>query len=254
MDTEVQLHFDALALHYDAKYSKPSSLTHYEKIRRMELLQHHAQFLQPKSILDAGCGSGIVLAQLSRRLSDATFVGVDISSQMLQQARAKNLSRVRFQQARLEQLPFSDNSFDLVYALGVMDYVDNPRSFFESVRRVLQPDGHFIFTYPNADSINRIVSMPLRKYSARSRNGVSAVPVKRVTVDRLVTDCDFQLLQRHYITYGNGLISLPWSIGLSRLMERALAHSRIGRHLAWSCICKCAVRKRRGVNDGSRQL
>ena len=142
-----------------------------------------------------------------------------------------------FIQARVEKLPFADNSFGLVYALGVMDYLDNPSDFLRTVQRVLKPGGLFIFTYPNSDSINRMLRTALKRLVGKSSPGVSAVPIRSADMDRIMADCGFQLFRRHFITYGNGLVSLPWSVALSRAGERFFDHVRIGRYFAWSCLC-----------------
>ena len=237
MQTHVQIAFDKLAAEYSAKYDNPTHIVGVEKIRRMELLVEYAQLLKPKCTLDAGCGPGVVLSALTRRLLGAKFAGVDLSFQMLRQAQSNNLEGVPFVQSSVEQLPFPDNLFDLIYALGVLDYLEAPDQFFKAVQRTVRPGGYFIFTYPNADSIARSVRASLRPHFGHSRAVISAIPLKKATVDRLITDHGFTLLRRHYITYGNGLVSFPWSVTINRKMEKWCSQRPVSRYLAWSCFC-----------------
>lgn len=246
MRNRVQIKFDKLAPEYAAKYEHPTNILGFEKIRRLELILDYAQLIKPKTVLDAGCGSGVVLSALKERLVGSAFVGVDLSYLMLQQAQASSLADVPLVQSPVEQLPFADESFDLIYALGVIDYVEDQQRFFEAAWRVLKPRGYFIFTYPNEDSINRALRDRLSKAYQRcfgsSNRAVSAVPMGSSIIDRLVGDNDFEWFRRHYITYGNGIVSFPWSVRLSRSMESWCNERSTSRYLAWSCLC--VVRKR----------
>ena len=94
----VQRLFDEKARQYTAKYERPHSMWDDEKLRRRELLTQWAESLGPLSTLDAGCGTGTALAKLTRYLPDSRLVGLDVSSSMLQQAKALNASSVSFLQ------------------------------------------------------------------------------------------------------------------------------------------------------------
>lgn len=233
----MQTKFDELASGYSEKYKRPTNILGLEKLRRMELLVEYVESIKPAYILDAGCGPGVVLSVLISRLPGATFVGTDISYSMLRQVRNNKKNGLPLVQCRVEQLAFADNSFDLIYALGVLDYLADPSEFFKSVRRIVKPSGYLIFTYPNGDSFNRILRTLYRTYLAGKRAGICSVPIKRATIDQLFVDYGFESLGRRYLTYGNGLFSLPWSMRMSRKMEDWCKKESISRRLAWSCFC-----------------
>ncbi len=236
MPNQVQITFDKLAAEYSAKYGNLTEIFGYEKRRRQELLLDCADQINPQSTLDAGCGSGVVLSALQARLPGAQFAGVDLSHLMLKQAHANTLTDLTFVQCFVEQLPFADKTFDLIYSLGVIDYLEHPSQLFAAVWPILKPGGCFVFTYPNGDCINRTLRARLRTYF-RSPKAVSAVSIKGCTVDRLMAEHGFESIRRHYITYGNGLISLPWSVTISRKMEQWCGQRPISRYLGWSCFC-----------------
>jgi len=241
---QIQAKFDQIASQYRAKYEHPTSIFGFEKRRRMEILVNYLQILKPQSALDLGCGPGVVLSVARRSLPNSKLVGVDISNPMLQRARANNPNGFLFVQSQAEQLPFADNSFDLIYALGVIDYLEKPWQFFKTVQRVLKPRGYFVFTYPNADSANRTLCTSLRTrflQLSRLSTSVSALPIRGATIDSLISDCGFEPIQRHFMTYGNGLVSLPWSVLLNRKFEQWFNQIPMSRFLAWSCLC--VVRK-----------
>lgn len=236
-DNSVRHKFDGVASDYSGKYEHPTNIFGVEKVRRLELLLEHAQLLKPESTLDAGCGPGVALSALVHRLPGAKFAGVDLSFQMVKQARAESIKDLSFAQSSVEQLPFPDDSFDLIYALGVLDYLETPDLFFEAAQRTLRPGGHFIFTYPNADSITRSIRTSLRTHLRPSQAAISATPINETTIDRLIASSGFKLLTRYYFTYGNGLVSLPWSVAMNSKMEKWCSQKPIGRYLAWSGFC-----------------
>ncbi len=237
MEKQIRDKFDQIASEYSSKYDATRNIFSYEKIRRMELLLDYAKSTESKSTLDAGCGPGKVLTLLKELLPDTNYIGVDLSYSMLKQAQSQKESGLHLIQARVEQLPFDNNSFDLIYALGVIDYVENVPQFFEAVRRILKPEGYFIFTYPNRDSFSRTFRTWLKTRFFPSQTAVSAYPQEGVYIDRLVADYGFCMTRRRYITFGNGLISFPWSVTLSQKMEYWCDQRCISRYLAWSCIC-----------------
>ncbi len=229
--------FDQRAPDYLAKYREPNHLFHLEKRRRLELTREIVGRLRPQRILDAGSGPGIALAALAADLPHASLAGVDLSLSMLRQARADGLSRTPLTQSLIEELPFADAGFDLVYALGVLDYLEDPSRAFASVARVLAAGGYFLFTYPNAQSLNRSLRSWSRGLVAGSEAEVSAASLSSRRVDAWLAASGFELVERHFITYGNGLVFWPWQAALNRRLEHGLQGRRLGRYLAWSCLC-----------------
>ena len=97
--------------------------------------------------LDIGCGPGGLVAELAQRAPMWEFVGLDPSSEMLEAATAKNGTlggRVQWQNGAAEQLPFPDQSFDLVVSTLVLHHLRDPLPFFNEITRVLKPSGRFM--------------------------------------------------------------------------------------------------------------
>jgi SAM-dependent methyltransferase len=94
--------------------------------------------LRGARILDAGCGTGRLAAELADS-GIARVWGVDASPEMLAVARAKT-QRAGFKEGRLEALPFRDAWFDAAVAWLVVHLVDRGAAFSELLR-VLRPGG-----------------------------------------------------------------------------------------------------------------
>lgn len=95
----------------------------------------------PERVLDIGTGTGEAALFLAREFPRASVRGVDFSDEMIREAQAKvgldPEGRVAFRVADAADLPFGEESFDLI------THVNMP-PFFAEVARVLRPGGHVI--------------------------------------------------------------------------------------------------------------
>jgi ubiquinone/menaquinone biosynthesis C-methylase UbiE len=101
----------------------------------------------PSSVLEIAAGTGVVTRQLASTLAPSVaIVATDLNQAMLDQAASVGTSRpVEWRQADAAQLPFADQTFDVVVCqFGVMFFPDKPMAFSEAWR-VLRPGGAFIF-------------------------------------------------------------------------------------------------------------
>lgn len=92
----------------------------------------------PKLHLDIGSGSGDAVSLFQ---SSARLLCLDSSRAML-----RRLPHAPKLEARAEHLPFAAATFDLISAIGVLEYVKDEARFFDEAYRVLQPQGFFLFT------------------------------------------------------------------------------------------------------------
>lgn len=102
-------------------------------------------------ILDAGCGTGNLVAHLAKTRPDVEATGVDFSKAMLHRARKKTkyLQKVSLLEADLnEQLPFNDGEFDRITSVNVLYAVPRPAFLLQEMHRVLRPEGEIIVVTP----------------------------------------------------------------------------------------------------------
>ncbi|MGN1019653.1 MAG: class I SAM-dependent methyltransferase [Aristaeellaceae bacterium] len=95
-------------------------------------------------LLDAGCGTGAMLSLFLRDCPGKRYTGIDLSGKMIAAALSKRLDGVRFVTGDCENLPFADDSFDVVTCSMSFHHYPNPDQFFQSLRRVLRPGGRLI--------------------------------------------------------------------------------------------------------------
>ena len=98
-----------------------------------------AHLLPGERVLDLGSGSGTAAAQVG---PGGSVTGVDITpEQVAKSERLRREEHVRFQCARIEELPFEDGSFDAVISNGVVNLSADKRRVFAEAARVLRPGG-----------------------------------------------------------------------------------------------------------------
>src|SRR5215218_5279282 len=95
--------------------------------------------------LEVGCGPGHMTAMMAE--SGATVTGVDLVPAMIEMARALHPD-IEFAEANAEQLPFADESFDVVLINFVIHHFARPDVVCTEIRRVLKPGGRFVFAGP----------------------------------------------------------------------------------------------------------
>ncbi len=101
-----------------------------------------------RDILEAGCGTGLLLDQAARVARSA--VGLDLSRGMLVRARDRGL---RIVQGSLTRLPLPDASVDLVYSMKVLAHVPPIQEAVAELARVTRPGGHLLLEFYNPRSL-----------------------------------------------------------------------------------------------------
>ena len=95
--------------------------------------------INPKYILDLGCGTGYFTRQLQNRYPGATIIGIDIAFGMLKFASAS--TTLHYCCADAECLPFANQQFDLIFSNCCLPSIKNFEVLFKEINRVLNIDG-----------------------------------------------------------------------------------------------------------------
>ena len=103
-------------------------------------------------VLEAGCGTGLILQRLARQQHQV--VGIDLSRGMLARARERGLDVV---QGTLDELPFADDSFDSVVSFKVLPHIQPIREALRELARVTRPGGHLLLEFYNSRSLRGVI-------------------------------------------------------------------------------------------------
>jgi ubiquinone/menaquinone biosynthesis C-methylase UbiE len=107
--------------------------------------------IQPgEQVLDVGCGTGTLALEAARHVgTSGRVIGIDPSLEQIARARAKAARRrlpLEFQIGVIEQIPFPDQAFDVVFSTLMMHHLPDPlkRQGLAEIARVLRPGGRLI--------------------------------------------------------------------------------------------------------------
>ena len=102
----------------------------------------YCQFLAPASILDVGCGAGLLAAKL-KVLPYRSYLGVDVSAEAI--ARAAPVADARTAFAVAEAGDFhSDRRFDVIIFSQILNYIDRPDRLLARYAQYLNPHGRIV--------------------------------------------------------------------------------------------------------------
>ena len=124
-------------------------------------------------ILDAGCGSGRTLEELT---GYGIVHGIELDPEAAAVARARGRGEVR--EGRLEALPWPDDTFDLITCLDVLEHVPDDRGALAELRRVSKTGAWLLLTVPAYQALWSLHDAANHHYRRYSRRGLRLVALE----------------------------------------------------------------------------
>lgn len=100
------------------------------------------------SILDVGCGTGVLLSLIAEQNKDISLNGIDFSEEMIKQATQLLDKKVNLICGDSDDLPWNDNNFDLIICTSSFHHYPEPYKVLNEMKRVLKPAGRLIIAEP----------------------------------------------------------------------------------------------------------
>jgi ubiquinone/menaquinone biosynthesis C-methylase UbiE len=209
----------------------------FDKLHYLPRLVDFAAY-RGRTVLEVGCGIGTDLVRFAR--GGAIVTGVDLSSTAIDLARKNfalhgvNASELRV--ANGEALPFADNSFDVVYGHGVVQYTADASRLVAECHRVLRPGGDAIFMVYNRiswlNALSKLMKVPLEHEDAPVLVKFSIAEFRRL----LAPFADVRIVAERFpvksrIHHGwKGVAFNTFFVGVFNALPRSLVR-RLGWHL-----------------------
>jgi ubiquinone/menaquinone biosynthesis C-methylase UbiE len=119
------------------KYEASNPVVRRLLARFLQRVDETAANLHPASVLDVGCGEGVVTERLARLVAPAAVRGLDADeAQLGEEWRRRREPNLSFATGSAYDLPFEDGSFDLVCAIEVLEHLERPRDALAEMTRV----------------------------------------------------------------------------------------------------------------------
>jgi len=134
--------FDKQAPVYDEK-----NIIIYSKYGKISC-QNISEYLNDQkygNLLDIGCGTGYLIDMLSKN-HKAEYTGLDLSPEMIKEANKKKIKNATFVEGRSDDLPFEDNTFDIVTCSQSFHHYPETDKPLKETLRVLKPGGLYIIS------------------------------------------------------------------------------------------------------------
>ncbi len=150
-----------------------NAVLYLEELSILPFLTAHV--LPGTKVIDFGCGTGRHILHC-QRLGATNIVGVDLSKEMLGVAKSKfDGSSVKLVQAKLEELPFIESSFDVGIMALVLSHINNLGEVIGSASRLLRSNGvllvsdlHWSFNERGWLRTFHSASAPAKRYAAQN--------------------------------------------------------------------------------------
>ena len=169
-------------------------------------------------VLDAGCGTGGLLAVLRRRRPDLLRFGIEWDAQAA--VRAGSKSTAILTRGSVNQLPFADASFDAAIAADVLCHAAvDPAAALTELSRVLRPGGRLVVNLPAYQWL-------LSAHDRRVHN------VRRFTASATAAMLRHSGFERVRTRYWNGLL-LPLMLMQRKILARGDAMSDVAGFPPW---------------------
>ncbi len=148
-----QISKESIAESFSQAAKKYDESAFFQKIAGNRLMERLDYFkLQPKTILDVGCGTGYFTRQLKQKYFDAEVIGIDLANGMIDFCLGQSNSE-QYICADALQLPLADNSQELVFSNLTFQWISEIELLFKELHRVLKPNGLLLFTSLGPDTL-----------------------------------------------------------------------------------------------------
>ncbi|MFH1484975.1 MAG: class I SAM-dependent methyltransferase [Chloroflexota bacterium] len=121
----------------------PSYVWRFGQEKRLSLIRRHTN-LENRRIMDIGCGIGTYVRQFRRYSSDVYGIDVDF-----ERVKEGGRSLPNLAAARGEDLPFKENTFDVILLHEVLEHVQDDRKALQEACRVARQGGSIVIYAPN---------------------------------------------------------------------------------------------------------
>jgi ubiquinone/menaquinone biosynthesis C-methylase UbiE len=140
-------------------------------------------------VLDLGCYEDTITKEVARKVKTIYIFGIDIMPNALLKAKQKGIETIRADMNF--NLPFADNSFDVIFSNHVIEHLIDTDKFADEIYRILKPNGYAIISTENLSAFHNLFALffgyPAFSQQISHRKSIRN-PISRLYLDDTVPD------------------------------------------------------------------
>lgn len=127
--------------------------------KKLNLVANTIEIKDNFNILEIGCGEGILLNKLKEKNPNCNLVGIDINPNVNFLSIPNTIIKIE----DATNMSFKDNSFDLVYAVDVLEHIKDVDLAIKEIKRVLKEKGKLIISGPTETTFYRLCRLLIKQ-------------------------------------------------------------------------------------------
>ncbi|MEO1290764.1 MAG: class I SAM-dependent methyltransferase [Chloroflexota bacterium] len=147
-------------------------------------------------LLDVGCGNGLYYNKLKNRQQEVDYYGLDLMPSMIEHHPLTGTKRIFLSNA--EQLPFHNDSFDIVMANHMIHHVQNISTALAEFQRVLAPGGLVVIATNSIATMPELQVLMRRAIVLLTRSGAATVRAPEMPTDRFALENGIRMMSRRF--------------------------------------------------------
>lgn len=190
-------------------YDKGIAKNYFQKFWHTRKLRQIVNLIPKDSatVLDVGCSSAVLTAQIAKELPGSKVTGVDIYKKAIDFAKIK-YPHLNLFVADAQKLPFRGNVFDLVICSETLEHVLDPSKALLEIRRVLRKNGKAIISMDSGSLLFRIVWYFWLKTRGRVWKDAHIHVLNADILEDLIREAGFTINKKAYSHMGMSVIFL----------------------------------------------
>lgn len=158
-------------------------------IELRNILTESSNVLRGGTILDVGCGKGRYISKFSKEFPQVRFCGVDISDVLIEENTGK-FSGIEFRNGTLTNIPYDDNSFDVVYACESLEHAIDIEAAIAEICRVTKIGGKVVIIDKNIEALGAMEIGEWEQWF--SEEGLKEILLKHCSEVHVISDVDYE--------------------------------------------------------------
>lgn len=171
---------------------------HTYKIKSFRQL---VQYQKSTKILDVGCAGGFMTSKVAEIFPNAQVFGIDPYPAAIAYAK-KRFPQMCFQIADAHQLPFDEDSFDLIICYETIEHVVNPLKILQEMRRVIKKDGIVILAMDSGNLLFKTIWWGWEKTFGRVWQNAHLHPFHHQDLEKIIKQVNFKIAKKHFSHMG----------------------------------------------------